>query len=270
VPRQVVNAHLIVNLSTVLLLLPFTNLMAALIVRVVGQGSQPQREESIAPALNPVLFEMPSLAIDAARREVHHLGEQVGDLFDAAVPAILDGQHASIDPLHAREQLIDRHHAAIVGFIEKVLQPELSPDICRTAVDLVEAADYLESIGDLVDKEMIPLYRRHVERGTEMSPQAHERLRALAEAVGQELRRALRAVADANHALALSVLDTKSQVRSLERAVVEFQVESQPIDGPQRVLPSALERELTESLRRVYSLVRRFVYVGTGGHRSAS
>jgi phosphate:Na+ symporter len=116
VPRQVVNAHLIVNLSTVLILLPFTNLMAVLIVRVVGQGSQPQGEEAMAPALNPVLFEMPPLAIDAARREVHHLGERVGDLFEATVPAILDGQHASIDPLHAREQLIDRHHAAHRGF----------------------------------------------------------------------------------------------------------------------------------------------------------
>ena len=29
-------------------------------------------------------------------------------------------------------------------------------------------------------------------------------------------------------------------------------------------MPTALERELTESLRRVFSLVRRFVRVGTG------
>ena len=29
-------------------------------------------------------------------------------------------------------------------------------------------------------------------------------------------------------------------------------------------LPTALERELTESLRRAYSLVRRFVRLGTG------
>ena len=269
VPRQVANVHLIVNVSTVLVLLPFTNLLAALIVRVIGQGPQPQGHDAMAPELNPVLFEMPPLALDAARRELNHLGERVGDLFDAAVPAILDGQHATIDTLHACEQLIDRHHAAIVGFIEKVLQPELAPDICRTAVDLVEAADYLESIGDLVDKEMIPLYRRHVERGTEMSPQARERLRALAEAVSQELRRrALCAVAESDYGLARTVLDSKSNVRSLERAAVEFQVEPQPIDGPQRVLPTALERELTESLRRVYSLVRRFVSAGTGLLRS--
>jgi phosphate:Na+ symporter len=145
-----------------------------------------------------------------------------------------------------------------------VLQPELPPDICRTAVDLVEAADYLEAIGDLVDKEMVPLYRRHLERGTQIDTQARERLRALAEAVGQELRRALRAVADADQALARSVLDAKSQVRSLERAAIEFQVDSLPADGPRRLLPNALERELAESIRRTYSLVRRFVRVGTG------
>jgi len=233
-------------------------------VRVVGLGSQPQGAEAMAPALSPVLLEMPPMAIDAARREVLHLGERVGDLFDAAVPAILDGQDAAVDQLHASEQVVDRHHAAILGFVEKVLQPELPPDICRTAVDLVEAADYLEAIGDLVDKEMVPLYRRHLERGTQIDPQARERLRALAEAVGQELRRALRAVAGADQALARSVLDTKSQVRSLERAAIEFQVESQPADGAQRLLPNALERELTESIRRTYSLVRRFVRVGTG------
>ena len=33
---------------------------------------------------------------------------------------------------------------------------------------------------------------------------------------------------------------------------------------PQRLLPNALERELTESVRRTYSLIRRFVRVGAG------
>lgn len=115
-----------------------------------------------------------------------------------------------------------------------------------------------------MDKEIIPLYRRHVERGTGISPQARERLRALAEAVSQELRRALRAVAEADRELARSVLETKSQMRGLEQAAVEFQVEPQPLDGAQRLLPNALERELAESLRRAYSLIRRFVRVGTG------
>ncbi len=263
VPRQVANVHLIVNLSTVLLLLPFINLLAALIVRVTGQPAAPA-EDDLAPALNTVLFEMPPMAVDAVRREVLHLGERVADQLDAALPAILDDKDAAIDALHESEHLINQHYAAIVGFVEKLLQPELPRDICQTAIDLVEAADYLESIGDLVDKEMIPLYRRHVERGTETSPQAREQLRALATAVSQELRRALRAVADSDQALARAVLDTKGQVRSLERAAVEFQLELQTSDSPQRLLPTALERELTESLRRAYSLVRRFARVGTG------
>jgi len=267
VPRQVANVHLIVNLSTVLLLLPFINLLAALIVRVTGQPAAPQ-EDDLAPALNTVLFEMPPMAVDAVRREVLHLGERVADQLDAALPAILDDKDAAIDALHESEHLINQHYAAIVGFVEKLLQPELPRDTCREAIDLVEAADYLESIGDLIDKEMIPLCRRHAERGTPISPQAREQLYALAAAVSQELRRALRAVADSDQTLARAVLETKPQLRSLERAAIEIPLELWLSDSQQRVLPTALERELTESLRRAYSLVRRFVRLGTGPLRT--
>jgi phosphate:Na+ symporter len=255
---------MIVNVTTVLLLLPFTGLLARLIVRLVGEGPRPEGSGELAVELNPVLLDMPPLAIDAARRELFELGKRVGDLLDAAVPAILDGRNDAVDTWAMEEQRINRHHAAIVDFLEQVLLLDRAPDISRSAIDLVEAADYLEAIADLVDKEMIPLYRRHLERGTEIDPQARERLRALADAVGQELRRALRAVSASDQTLARSVLDSKSQVRSLERAAVEFQIESQTADGAQRLLPNALERELTESIRRTYSLVRRFVRVGTG------
>ncbi|HYN62047.1 MAG TPA: Na/Pi cotransporter family protein [Rubrivivax sp.] len=267
VPRQVANVHLIVNLSTVLILLPFTNLLARLIVRVVGEGPAPKGDEEIAPALNPVLFEIPPMALDAARGELLRLGERVAEQIAETIPAmqhVLAGKHAALDPLHERERQIDLHHAAIVGYIEKLLQPELPQDVCRAAVDLVEAADYLEAIGDLIDKEVIPLFRRHEERGTAMSPQARERLRTLAEAVSQELHRALRAVAEQDLELARGVLEAKPQIRDLERAAMELRAELEPVDGVARGLPTALERELAECLRRGYSLVRRFVRVGTG------
>ena len=270
VPRQVANVHMILNLTTVLILLPFTNFLAALIVRVVGQGPEQPTGQDIVPELSPVLFELPPLALDAARRELLLLGERVGDLLDAAVPAILADTRVAIDKLEGSEQRIDRHHAALAGFLEKLLEPGQSPDICRTAIDLVEAADYLESMGDLIDREMIPLYQRHAQHSAAMSPQAREGLRAFAQGVSPELRRALQAVAQADQELARSVLESKAQVRTLERAAIEPQVQAGQTDAPQWVLPSALERELSESLRRAYSLVRRFVRVGTGLHGSDS
>ena len=221
VPRQVANVHMIVNVTTVLLLLPFTNLLAKLIVRVIGEGKPPEEAAEVAPELNPVLLDMPPMAIDAARRELLRLGERVGDLLDAAVPAILDGRDAQIDALRADEEHIDRHHAAIVGFIEKVLQSERAPDISRDAMNLAEAADYLEAIADLVDREIIPLHQRHAERGTETDPQSRERLHALSEAVRHEFRRALQAVGEENRALATSVIDAKSHVRGLENTVID-------------------------------------------------
>ena len=264
VPRQVANVHLIVNLSMVLLLLPFTRQLAALIVRIFGEGLVPRDADDPAPALNDVLLQAPPLAIDAMRREVQHLGERVAARFDAALPAILDARRAALDAMHAERALIGRHHAAIVGFAQKLLQPELARDIGLAAVDLVEAADHLESISDLVDRDMIARYRSDGEDSAALTAQARRQLRTLGKVVGQELRRAVRAVADADPVLAGAVLEAKPQVRNLERAAVERQIDAPSADGAPRALPTALERDLTEALRRAYSLVRRFVRVGTG------
>lgn len=262
VPRQVANVHMIVNVTTVVLLLPFTNLLAKLIVRVIGEGKRREESEERIADLNPVLLGMPPLAIDAARRELLQLGERVGNLLDTAGPAIRGGRSAEIQALHANEGLIDKHHAAIHSFLEQVLRVERAPDISRSAMDLLEAADYLESIADLVDREIVPLYKRHTERGMEIDEASRQRLRALTEAVRHEFRRALRAVGAEDHELARSVIDAKSEVRALERAVTEFQTET----GPMRA--SAFDRELAELMRRIHSLIRRFVRAGTGLHRA--
>lgn len=264
VPRQVANVHLIVNVTTVVLLLPFVNLLAKLIVRVVGEGKLPEAAVEAAPDLNPVLLNMPPLALDAARRELVQVGGRVGELLDAAGPAIRGGRSDEIEALHAKERLIDTHHAAITGFLEQLLRVERAPDISRSAIDLIEAADYLEAIADLVDREIIPLFKHHAERGTNTDEQSRERLRAMSDAVRHEFHRALQAIGHEDQELARSVIDAKSQVRELERAVIDFHNE------PGALRPNALDRELAELLRRIYSLTRRLVRVGTGLQRLES
>jgi phosphate:Na+ symporter len=255
VPRQVANAHTIINVATVLLLLPFINVLAALIVRIVGDGPRPREPEQVATALNAVLYEMPPLALDAVRRELAALGQRVREQLDLAMAAILAGKDIAVGPLQSREHLIDRHHAEIVHYVQHLLQQELAADTGMAVVDLVEAADYLESLGDLVEKELVPLYERQRAADTAASPDSMARLAEFATAVSGELQRALDAVENADHAMARRVLDAKPELRRLERALR---------DADPRVERAASEREIAETLRRAYSLVRRLVTVGTG------
>jgi phosphate:Na+ symporter len=264
VPRQVANAHTIINVVTVLLLLPFINVMAALIVRIVGEGPKPSEQARVAAALNPVLYEMPPLAIDAVRQELRALGERVREQLDLAMATILAGQEIAVGPLQAREELIDRHHAEIVHYLKNLLQQQLATDTGMTAVDLVEAADYLESLGDLVEKELVPLHERQRASAGASSPEAIARLGAFATAVSGELQRALEAVQAGDPVMARSVLDTKPVLRRLEREVRDFEYAPVDAEGRPRTERTSLDREITETLRRAYSLVRRLVTVGTG------
>jgi Na+/phosphate symporter len=74
-----------------------------------------------------------------------------------------------VGPVQARERLIDKHHAEIVHYVEHLLQQQLSGETGLASIDLVEAADYLESLGDLVDRELIPLYERHRGEGATLA-----------------------------------------------------------------------------------------------------
>jgi phosphate:Na+ symporter len=255
VPRQVANAHTIINVATVLLLLPFINVLAALIVRVVGEGPGPREPAQVATALNPVLYEMPPLAMDAVRQEVVALGQRVREQLDLVTATILAGKDIEAGPLQSREQLIDRRHAEIVHYVQPMLQQELAADTGMAIVDLVEAADHLESLGDLVERELVPLYERQRAAAAATSPDSLARLAAFAAAVSAELQRALEAVQAADQAMARRILDAKPDLRRLERALR---------DADPRAERSALEREMAETLRRAYSLVRRLVRVGTG------
>jgi phosphate:Na+ symporter len=270
VPRQVANVHTIINVTTVLLLLPFVHVLAALIVRVVGEGPTPKDQEQVAVALNPVLYKIPPLALDAVRQELRRMGEVVRGQLDLVVAAILVGKPIDIRAAQERERLIDRHHAELVRYLEHLLQKEFARDTGLASIDLAEVADYLEALGDLVERELIPLYERHRARGAALSPDSVERIQAFASSVSEELHRALNAVADGDQALAQALLDSKPEIRRRERAIFDSALATGDAPAAIRVSRSPLERELAEALRRAYSLVRRLVRTGTGLLRATS
>lgn len=53
----------------------------------------------------------------------------------------------------------------LAKLIVRVVGEGKPPEFSRDAVNLAEAADCLEAIADLVDREMISLHQRHAERG---------------------------------------------------------------------------------------------------------
>ena len=59
---------------------------------------------------------------------------------------------------------IDRHHDEIAHYVQHRLKQELAANAEMAGVDFIEAADHLESFGDLVEKELTPLYERSVQR----------------------------------------------------------------------------------------------------------
>jgi hypothetical protein len=100
------------SFATVLTLI-IVPVLAALIVRVVGEGPRAKELEQVAPALNPVLYEMPPLAIDAVRQELRLLGGRVREQLDLAMAAILSGRPIDIGPERELAESLRRAYSLV-------------------------------------------------------------------------------------------------------------------------------------------------------------
>lgn len=268
VPRQIANAHTLINLLTVAMVLPFTGAIAWLVLRITGPEAPPlaHSDDDAAPVaveLHAVLLNQPSLAVEATRREVIRLGARVAQTLDDALDVLLSGREEQLQRIHSQDDRIDRHHEAIVAYVEKLLQVEMAATESRETAQLLEAADFLESIGDVVDKDMVPLGQRRLHDGLTVSPQTAVHLRDLKQAVVNELRRGLDAVASRDQDLAQLVVASKPQIRHLEAVLLDHQLRRLQAPEPQRVAVYTIERDLAEALRRIYSLTRRFTRAGS-------
>lgn len=269
VPRQVANAHTLINLLTVAVVLPFTGLVSALVIRLTGPETQPSADEpqAVAKELNPILIDQPALAAEAMRREVTLMGAQVLATVEQSLATVISGDAASLDMINGMDGRIDAHHEALVAYCERLLQVEMASEVGMEITYLLETADYLESIGDVVAKDMVPLGRRRLSEALEISPSTHQHLAAFHRQVVSELERGIQAVAEQDLELARSVVKAKASLREAERRLIEHQIERLTADAPKRVAAYTVERDLAESLRRIYSLTRRFIRAGCQLHR---
>ena len=149
-PRQIANAHTTFNIFFSAIFLPAAGLVARFAEWLV-----PDRplvaEAAIQPKyLDEELLSTPPLALDRARREVGRLGDRVDDFLEAALPAVISGSEEDLQALAELDTDIDILHGHVVKYLGKVSVGELTSDESGEVMELLQVANHLEQIGDII------------------------------------------------------------------------------------------------------------------------
>jgi len=256
-PRQIANAHTVFNVANTLIFIWFTTLIARLVEWMIPD--RPLDEESVISAkyLDADVLSTPSIALDLVRREIRHMGEQVLEMVADIMPAILHGSVDALDQIRAIDERVDILHAEIVIYLGRISQAELTEKQTVELMHLMDAANDLENIGDVVEVNLVELGRRRIGKGVAISKPTQVVLTDFHQVVMDGVAAAIRAVADDDYEAAQAVTGMKKEITRITDSAASHEAQRLVANEPHRIEAYTVEMDIAEKLQRIYYFARR-------------
>ena len=257
--REVANAHTVFNVVNALIFLPFVNQFAALVTKLVPD--KPVDGDMRPKYLDKSLIRNPSLALSAARMEMLRMASRVQGMLADILPATLDGTIDSLAEIESRDDEVDLLHGLLLEYLGDIGEARLSEESSDELMDLFEATNALEAIGDIIETNMIALGHQRIGESVTVSDETREVLEIYHRAVYDAYQLALIAVTQKDQAAAKKVSQMKSHIRNLERAATQHEAVRLVADAPNRIATYRFETDLLANLKRIYYFTRRIARV---------
>ena len=257
VPRQVANAHTVINGVAAFLFLPLAGVLAHLVERLVPDRLEQPADEYRAKHLDDLLLDTPGAALVALRREINRMGKRVRTMLTDSLEVVLVGSAAQLDELADSDQEVDVLYGQIVTYLGRLSQGSLTQAQTATLMNLTTAANEIESIGDVVETDLVALGHRRLDSGIAASEETRELLGHLHELVLDAFRKALKGMKNVDPGRARDVLGHAARISQLAHQIELHQVNRLTADAPERLALYSLELDLLDRLRRIYQHANR-------------
>ena len=269
VPREIANAHTVFNIANTLLFLPFVGVLARLAVFLVPDLPESDEDPSRAKYLDPELLQTPSLAVDRARLEILNMGERVRTMLTRILPAVFKGEKEDLQAIRAMDEAVDILHGRIIVYLGRLTRAGLREEESRKLVSLMEAANDLENIGDVIETNLVTQGMQRLDEGIRISDATQEVLTGFHRTIQKALELALQAVGQQNAEAARAVVAMKEAVNALADSATLHEAQRLVADEPRRLEAYTLEVDILKNQKRVYYFAKRMargVLVGLAGN----
>ena len=188
--RQIANAHTIFNISIALLFLPFIPIFTKIIYYIYPLKPIKKSLEITTTHIDKAMLDTPSLAIDLARSEISRMAKLLGRMLNAIIiPFISDKKHFAkhssndiqylikeiptrdaifpdltlFEGIDLREKKIDFLEREISAYLAKIARRNISKDQAKEVFGMVSIVKDMESMGDIIHRNMLPLIAKKKE-----------------------------------------------------------------------------------------------------------
>ncbi len=254
--RQVANAHTLFNIINALALVGFAKPIARFVTWLVP--AKPEVDVGLKQKyLDEDLISIPDLAFAAVRREMDRMARRVTLMLHEAFTAVTEGPQERIDNLLDLDDELDELYDQTIVYLGRVAQGTLTKPQASELRRLISVANNLESLGDLIEKELVELAKHRLDQGLVISDSSLAVLENLHTTVTEAIEHVIEAFSNDDEVAAEAVRKLKPQIRKLEGDAIRHHTERLTAPEPDRMELYRLETDVVEVYRRMYGMARR-------------
>lgn len=207
-PRQIAVAHTIIVVGNALLVYPFLSLFIAFLQKLFPKSA---KEESLYKPkfLDDNVLESPDLALYLARKELIRMANIVDEMFVGIMKVFFNRDENLLYKLCKLDRVVDILSNAIIHYLTEMKLDDLTPEQSSETYALLNVVNDFEHIGDLIDKDIIPIIEKQIDNELKLSDAGIVEIKKLNKIVYQNFYQALGAFALGDKRLAQKVLQQK-------------------------------------------------------------
>ena len=264
-PRQIANAHTIFNISVGLIFLPFTGMLAKQVYRIL-----PRTEET--KGIKPAIWDLddsqitnPAIAIKLAQTEMLRMIKILSRMLDSCFYPFINNepkqdevypQLSLIEGIEMREEKIDFLEEHVTNYLFQVSRGELDSSQAEEVFSLISMADNMESVGDIIDRNIVPLIHKKQALKEPFSKEGEEELVEFHTKVMKQMSRLNEAFSELNLEMAQKVLQKDIKYQNMEADYRQAHMERVQKEKTESVETHKVHLELMDMLKQIN------VYIG--------
>lgn len=177
VAAQVAAAHVVFNIAISIVFLPFETPGAWLIRKIVPEPFHTQDKPFGPKYLDEKSLETPVLAFANGRRELLRMAEIASEMFEKTIAVFARNDRELMSYIEEQDDKVDILDRSIKFYLAKISQETLTSDQARMQLNLVGMTSDMEEICDIINKNVLELAEKKIQKDREFSKEGWEEIR---------------------------------------------------------------------------------------------
>lgn len=253
VAGKIAIVHLLFNIAIALCFLPFIKWGVLLVEKLVPKPES--KEKPFGPRyLDENVLDTPLIAFAQAKREIIRVAGYTFDLFKDSINMFHKNnlnQQDIIEKIETRDDKIDILEKAIRFYLAKLSQKMLSADQAKSQYILLNIADNLEEIGDIISKELVSLAKKKVTKNAVFSDEGWKQLTHFHEMVVSNFNLTISAIASPYPEVIQKIMRHQKVVYDLEQEYKQDHLNRLYKGLKETLETSSIHMDLLSNFRRV-------------------